>query len=78
MVCRGGGNGGLFGEGEGDNIQAAAVRMMRRAQWFFMSLPIAWRWTVVGATVIAGRVEVRALSIRGEGKESGGQRQYCM
>ena len=39
--------GGCWGEGE--SVQAAAVRIMRRAQWFFMSLPIARRWAVVGA-----------------------------
>ena len=33
---------GNLGEGEG-NVQVAAVRMMRRAQWFFMSLPITRR-----------------------------------
>ena len=42
-----------------EDIQAAAVRMMRRAQWFFISLPIARRKT----TVIEGRVWVRALSV---------------
>ena len=36
--------------GVGEDVQAAAVRIMRRAQWFFMSLPITRRrWAVVGA-----------------------------
>lgn len=26
----------------GENVQAAAVRIMRRAQWFLISLPITW------------------------------------
>ena len=37
------------------------MRIMRRAQWFLINLPIAW--AVVGVIVIGGRVEARALSV---------------
>ncbi len=46
---RGGGLVGGCGRGRGE-VQMAAVRMMRRAQWFLMSLPMvrrgwwSWRW----------------------------------
>ena len=56
-------------EGNMGNIQAAAVRMMRRAQWFFISLPIARRKGNGGTTVIEGRVWVRALSVGAGRKE---------
>jgi len=41
---------GRGGEKRGGGVQMAAVRMMRRAQWFLMSLPMvrrgwwSWRW----------------------------------
>ena len=38
--------------GKGD-VQAAAVRIMRRAQWFLISLPIAWRrWAAMAALLL--------------------------